>query len=60
MIHGLLNSDFRLRGKKKMLDEAAIAVYYYAYMAITNPTETQYFDKLEHLIHEKSAEFSTF
>lgn len=56
---GLLNEVLGYSGIQPMLNEAAIASYYYAYMAITNPGETQYFEHLETLIHEKSAELFT-
>lgn len=56
---GLLNEVLGYAGIQPMLKEAAIASYYYAYMAITNPNEIQYFEHLETLIHEKSAELFT-
>jgi hypothetical protein len=36
----------------ELLEEPAVAMYYYAYMTITHPTEEQYFDEFEQLIQK--------
>lgn len=56
---GLLSGVLEYANQHQMLDEAAIASYYYAYLASTHPSETQYFDHFEALIHGKSAELFT-
>ncbi|MCS6929941.1 MAG: hypothetical protein NZM43_10675 [Saprospiraceae bacterium] len=38
---------------KDLLHEPAIAIFYHAYMALTQPNSEQYFDQLEKLIHEQ-------
>ncbi|MCB0526886.1 MAG: hypothetical protein KDC61_06370 [Saprospiraceae bacterium] len=49
--HGLLEEALLYANRNKMLEEPAIAVYYYTYMALINPSEEEYFEKLEHYIH---------
>ncbi|HND87282.1 MAG TPA: hypothetical protein PK971_03075 [Saprospiraceae bacterium] len=56
--HGLLDQALAYVSEKKMLDEPALAVYYYTYMALTNPTEESYFDRLEHFIHHEMGRFN--
>ncbi|MBV6443320.1 MAG: hypothetical protein EPGJADBJ_05054 [Saprospiraceae bacterium] len=56
--HGLLDTVLSYVDKKDMLQEPAIAVYYYAYMAFTNPNEESYFDELEHRIHTQMEYFN--
>lgn len=48
--HGLLEAALVYAGSNKMLEDPAIAVYYFTYMALTDPSEETYFDKMEHLI----------
>jgi hypothetical protein len=55
---GMLNEILAYCQKGKLLEEPAIAVYYYAYLALTNPTEESYFDKLEDLIHRQEGRFT--
>lgn len=56
--HGLLEEVLVYADKKKMLYEPAIAVYYYTYMALTNPDEESYFDELERRIHTQIEYFN--
>jgi len=49
---GLLNETLAYVQYKDLLGEPAIAAFYYAYMAITNPEEETYFDRLEQLLHK--------
>lgn len=56
--HGLLDQALAYVSEKKMLDEPALAVYYYTYMALTNPKEEGYFDRLEHFIHHEMGRFN--
>lgn len=56
--HGLLDVVLSYVDEKNMLQEPAIAVYYYAYMAFTNPNEESYFDELEHRIHSQVEYFN--
>lgn len=51
--HGLLEQTLSYVEEKEMLSESAIAVYYYAYKAFTNPSEESYFERLEFLIHNE-------
>jgi hypothetical protein len=55
--HGLLEQTLSYVEENKMLLEPAIAVYYYSYMAFTNPTEESYFERLEFLIHNEMEHF---
>lgn len=55
--HGLLDETLGYAEKKGMLNEPAIAVYYYAYKAFTNPTEEAYFENFEKLIQSHSSRF---
>ncbi len=48
---GLLQESLDYVLRKDLLKEPAIAAFYYAYMAITQPNDEQYFDRLENLIH---------
>jgi hypothetical protein len=56
--HGLLEEVLAYVGKETTLQEPAIAVYYYAYMAFTNPNEESYFDELESRIHSQIEYFN--
>lgn len=56
--HGLLDEVLAYAEKKNMLEEPAIAMYYYAYKALTNPDEEGYFDELEHRIHTQLERFN--
>lgn len=56
---GLLDSTLTYADEKQLLDEPAIAVYYYAYMAIINPEEESYYEKFEHLIHNFTGYFDS-
>ena len=48
--HGLLEEALTYTNRNKMLEEPAIAVYYFTYMALIDPSEETYFEKLEHFI----------
>ncbi|MBK9336670.1 MAG: hypothetical protein IPM98_08765 [Lewinellaceae bacterium] len=54
---GLLNEALAYVQRKELLDEPAIASFYYAYLAITNPAEESYFDQLEKLLHNEIGRF---
>ncbi len=56
--HGLLEEVLVYADKKNMLREPAIAVYYYAYKALTKPDEESYFDELERRIHNQMEYFN--
>lgn len=56
--HGLLEQVLPYIDKEKALHEPAIAVYYYAYMALTNLDQESYFDELEHRIHTQMEYFN--
>lgn len=56
--HGLLDEVLAYAEKKNMLEEPAIAVYYYAYKALTTPNEENYFHELEHRIHAQMELFN--
>ncbi|MBL7806459.1 MAG: hypothetical protein JNN28_01510 [Saprospiraceae bacterium] len=55
---GMLKQILDYCEKEGVLDEPAIAVYYYAYLALTNPSEELYFDKLEPLIQQLEGLFT--
>jgi len=55
--HGLLEETLAYVEKKELLSEPSIAIYYFTYKALTNPSEESYFDKLEHLIHNEMGRF---
>lgn len=55
---GMLGEVLAYCEQGNTLDEPAIAVYYYAYQALTNPSEESYFDKLESLIHKLEGHFT--
>lgn len=55
--HGLLEETLIYANRNKLLEEPAIAVYYFTYMALINPSEEPYFDKLEHFIHTQMEHF---
>ncbi|MBK7939016.1 MAG: hypothetical protein IPJ82_18945 [Lewinellaceae bacterium] len=55
--HGLLEEALVYAGRNKMLEEPAIAAYYFTYMALTDPSEETYFDKLELFILTKMESF---
>jgi hypothetical protein len=54
---GLLNEILAYVQNKGLLNEPAIAAFYYAYLAITNPDEESYFDQLEKLLHNNIGQF---
>jgi hypothetical protein len=54
---GLLDDSLKFVAEKEILKEPAVAVYYYAYLAITNPDEEQYYEQFEHLIHNFTTYF---
>lgn len=56
--HGLLEEVLAYAKKNNMLEEPAIGVYYYAYMALTHPEQESYFDELERRIYEKMELFN--
>jgi len=55
--HGLLEEALVYANRNKMLEDPAIAVYYFTYMALTDPSEETYFDQLEHFILTKMERF---
>lgn len=55
--HGLLDQVLEKVKLNNLLEEPAIAVYYYTYMAATNRSDETYFDKLEDLIHNQMSIF---
>lgn len=54
---GLLDDVLAYVQDKKLLDEPAIASFYFAYLAITHPEEESYFDQLEKLLHNEITRF---
>ncbi len=56
---GMLTEVLKYCDDKTLLEEPAIAVYYYAYMISTNPSK-KYFDQFEYLIHNINRAFSPF
>lgn len=48
--HGLLKEILEYSNERELLNEPAIAAYYYAYMAITNPGQEIYFEQFEKII----------
>lgn len=56
--HGLLEQVLTYADKENMLQEPAVAVYYYTYMALTNPDEESYFDEMERRIHSQAEYFN--
>ncbi len=50
---GLLEQILNYSTDHKLISEPAVKVYYFAYMAITHPTEEKYFDQFEDLIHDE-------
>ncbi|MBK6932951.1 MAG: hypothetical protein IPH12_19610 [Saprospirales bacterium] len=54
---GLLDEALAYVQRKQLLDEPAIASFYHAYLAITNPQEEEYFDNLEKLLHHEISRF---
>jgi len=54
---GLLDETLAYVQRKDLLGEPAIAAFYYAYLAITNPEEETYFDQLEKLLHNDIERF---
>lgn len=56
--HGLLKEVLSYADTKSMLQEPAIAVYYYAYMAFANTDKEVYFDELEHRILNQTEYFN--
>lgn len=55
---GMLKQAFEYAETKGLLEEPAIALYYYAYLALTQPNEESYFDKLEYLINIHESQFN--
>jgi len=55
---GLLDHTLAYVQEKELLQEPAIASYYFAYLAITHPEEESYFDQLEQLLHHQIARFN--
>lgn len=55
---GLLQAVLSYIKEKNWLDEPAIAIYYYAYLAVMYPVDESYFDRLEYLIHNKAERFT--
>ncbi len=56
--NGMLESILPYVGSSRMLNEPAIAGFYYAYMTILNPLEEQNFDELVKLIENAGALFN--
>ncbi len=56
---GLLHEVLAYSSKHNLFDEPAIAAHYFAYMAITNPNEKQYFDDFEKMILESDDHYFT-
>jgi len=56
--HGLLAEVISYVKDKEALQEPAISVYYYAYMARKHPDEERYFDELERRIHTQMEFFN--
>ncbi|MFN0015992.1 MAG: hypothetical protein ACKVU2_15720 [Saprospiraceae bacterium] len=54
---GLLAETLAYIRDNGLLDQPAIAAFYYAYLAITNPEEESYFDQLEKLLHSNILQF---
>ncbi|MBK8966321.1 MAG: hypothetical protein IPM36_06510 [Lewinellaceae bacterium] len=54
---GLLDDTLAYVQDKKLLNEPAIASFYFAYLAITHPEEESYFDQLEKLLHNEITRF---
>ena len=54
---GLLDEVLTYIQGKELLDEPAIASFYFAYLAITHPEEEDYFDQLEKLLHNEITRF---
>jgi hypothetical protein len=54
---GTLQLALEYTKNRGFLDEAAIAIYYFAYLAVTNPSDVTYFDQLERLIHNEMPHF---
>lgn len=50
---GLLEQTLSYSTDHKLISEPAVKVYYFAYMAITHPSEEKYFDQFEELIHDE-------
>ncbi len=50
---GLLKQILQYATERNLLKEPAVRAYYYAYMAITHPSEEHYFDQFEDLIHDQ-------
>lgn len=54
---GILSEVLKYCEDKTLLEEPAIAVYYYAYMISTNPEEEEYYDQFEALIQNIDKHF---
>jgi hypothetical protein len=55
----LLDDVLKYSKAQDLFQETAIAIYYYAYMTITNPAEEHYFDQFENLILQESEQLFT-
>jgi hypothetical protein len=55
---GLLPETLLYIKGNNLLKDASIAIYYYIYMALTEPNNDEYFDELEKLIHQKELYFT--
>lgn len=54
---GMLSGILKYCEDKTLLEEPAIAVYYYAYMISTNPDQEEYYDQFESLIQNIDKHF---
>lgn len=57
---GILEDVLRQCEQQNLLEEPAIAVYYYAYMVITNPQEEKYYFEFEDLIQKNTHLFDPY
>lgn len=55
--YGLQNEILTYSERKKLLETPAVGVYYYAYQALTNPQDEDYFDELERCLHHEMEHF---
>lgn len=55
---GMLDLVLKYTKERNLLDEPAIGLFYYAFMAVSNQEEEFYFDKLEQLIQEQMPRFT--
>ncbi|MBK8557169.1 MAG: hypothetical protein IPL65_16000 [Lewinellaceae bacterium] len=52
---GLLPETLHYVERGELIEDPAISVYYYIYMAVTNPDKEEYFEQFENLIHSEQA-----